>query len=191
MSRFGKLSVFSGLNNISDISLDISFAPICGITEQELFENFDEGIDELSRTYGTGRNEIIAELKRKYDGYHFASVSPDIYNPSSLLDTFSKKAFSNYWIQSGTPSILVEQLKRTQTDLQGLMEVEAGENALSGLDLDSVSPVALFYQTGYLTIKNYDPRGRIYLLGIPNDEVKEGMLEYILPYVGLHNGVEI
>ncbi len=187
VSRFGKLSVFSGLNNISDISLDIRFASICGITEHELVEKFEEGISDLSLTYEQTREDIISLLKKRYDGYHFARISPDIYNPSSLLDTFTKKSFSNYWIQSGTPSILVEQLKRTHTDLQELMDVEAGENALSGLDLDSVSPVALFYQTGYLTIKEYDQRGRIFRLGIPNDEVKEGMLEYILPfYANLH-----
>ncbi len=182
VSRFGKLSVFSGLNNISDISLDMDYAAICGITERELLENFGEGIATLGEVRGLTREEVIAQLKRRYDGYHFAEVSPDIYNPFSLLNTFAKKTFRNYWIQSGTPSLLVEQLKRTHTDLQELVDVEVGENDLSGLDLNSVSPVALFYQTGYLTIKDYDDQGEIYRLGIPNEEVKEGFLEYILPH---------
>lgn len=187
VSRFGKLSVFSGLNNISDVSLDIDFASICGITEQELMDNFKEGIHTLSTIHNESRNYIISLLKKRYDGYHFAQISPDIYNPFSLLSTFDKKDFRNYWIHSGTPSLLVAQLKRTHTDIEELMEVETGENVLSGLDLESVNPVALFYQTGYLTIKDYDARGRIYRLGIPNDEVKEGLLEYILPfYSNLH-----
>lgn len=187
VSRFGKLSVFSGLNNISDISLDIAYAPICGITEKELVENFGEGISSLAVSHGTTKDNIFSMLKRRYDGYHFAQISPDIYNPFSLLNTFAREAFSNYWIHSGTPSLLVEQLKRTHTELQELMNVEVGENVLSGLDLDSVSPVALFYQTGYLTIREYNDRGRIYRLHVPNDEVKEGLLEYILPfYANLH-----
>lgn len=188
VSRFGKLSVFSGLNNISDLSLDIDFASVCGITEQELLESFESGISYLGMIHGLSRDEILALLKKRYDGYHFAMVSPDIYNPYSLLSIFSKKAFSNYWIQSGTPSILVEQLKRTHTDIQDLMDINASENSLTGLDLTSMSPVALFYQTGYLTIRSYDQRGRIFRLGIPNAEVKEGLLEYILPYyANLHN----
>ncbi len=182
VSRFGKLSVFSGLNNISDISLDMDYAAICGITEQELIDNFGEGIATLGEVRGKTREEVGAELKRRYDGYHFAEVSPDIYNPFSLLNTFEKKTFRNYWIQSATPSLLVEQLKRTRTDIQELVDVEVGENDLSGLDLNSVSPVALFYQTGYLTIKDYDDHGQIYRLGIPNEEVKEGFLEYVLPF---------
>ncbi len=189
VSRFGKLSVFSGLNNISDISLANNYAAICGITEQELLDNFAEGIETLGEFRGKTRVEVVCQLKRRYDGYHFAEVSPDIYNPFSLLNTFAQNTFQNYWIQSATPSLLVEQLKRTRVDIQELMNVEVGENGLSGLDLDSVSPVALFYQTGYLTIKGYDERGRIFRLGIPNEEVKEGFLEYILPYyANIHNG---
>ncbi len=182
VSRFGKLSVFSGLNNISDISLDSRYADICGITEGELNSYFQSGIDSLSLSTGKTREEIISTLKKFYDGYHFAPDGPDIYNPFSLLNTFDKSELGNYWIQSGTPSLLLQELKRTHTDLQKLMEVEATENSISGLDLESISPVALFYQTGYLTIKDYNKRGRIFKLGIPNNEVKEGLLEYILPY---------
>ncbi len=182
VSRFGKLSVFSGLNNLSDISLDMDYAAVCGITEQELLENFGEGIASLGEFRRKSREEVTDLLKRRFDGYHFAEISPDIYNPFSLLNTFAKRTFRNYWIESGTPSLLVEQLKRTRTDIQKLMDVTATAGGLSGLDLDSVNPVALFYQTGYLTIKGYDERGEVYHLGLPNEEVKEGLLEYILPY---------
>lgn len=187
VSRFGKLSVFSGLNNIVDISLYMDFSSVCGITEDELLANFSEGIEELASASGDTKENVLGLLKNRFDGYHFSTASPDIYNPFSLLNTFAKRAFGNYWIESGTPSMLVEQLKRTHADLQVLMNAEASENSLSGLDLDSVSPIALFFQTGYLTIKDYDRRGRIYRLGVPNEEVKEGLLEYILPfYANLH-----
>ncbi len=182
VSRFGKLSVFSDLNNISDISLTDDFAAVCGITQQELIENFGVGISELALKRKSEPMDIVNELKHRYDGYHFAPESPDIYNPFSLLNAFKNKAYGNYWIESGTPSLLVEQLKRTQTDIQRLTKVEISANMLAGLDLDSILPAALFYQTGYLTIKAYDDADRIFTLGIPNDEVREGLMEYILPH---------
>ncbi len=188
VSRFGKLSVFSGLNNISDISFDNAFAAVCGITEIELTENFRQGIADMAMAENQSEAEITRLLKKWYDGYHFCRQSPDIYNPYSLLCAFAKKEFNNFWIQSGTPSLLLEQLKRTHTDLEKLMNIEASETSLAGLDLDRINPVALFYQTGYLTIKDYDRRGKIYRLGIPNEEVKEGFMEYILPaYADLHS----
>lgn len=182
VSRFGKLSVFSDLNNISDISLTDDFAAICGITQEELLDNFAIGINETAIKRQMKPEEVVKTLKCRYDGYHFAPESPDIYNPFSLLNTFKNKAYGNYWIESGTPSLLVEQLKRTGADIQKLMNVEVSANMLAGLDLDSILPAALFYQTGYLTIKAYDDADRIFTLGIPNDEVREGLLEYILPY---------
>lgn len=182
VSRFGKLSVFSDLNNISDISLTDDFAAICGITQEELLDNFGIGINETAIKRHMKPEEVVKTLKCRYDGYHFAPESPDIYNPFSLLNTFKNKAYGNYWIESGTPSLLVEQLKRTGADIQKLMNVEVSANMLAGLDLDSILPAALFYQTGYLTIKAYDDADRIFTLGIPNDEVREGLLEYILPY---------
>ncbi len=182
VSRFGKLSVFSGLNNISDISLQRRYAAICGITEQELLDNFQEGICLLADVHGKTRNEIIARLKRRYDGYHFSGVSPDVYNPFSLLNTFSAEEFRNYWIESGTPTLLVEQLKREHVDLEKITSVRKDASGLAGLDLDHMDPVALFYQTGYLTIKSYDDETGLFHLGYPNEEVTEGFFNYILPY---------
>ncbi len=193
VSRFGKLSVFSGLNNITDISFDDEYAGICGITEEELFENFEEGISQLAERRNKSRDEIVAKLKRRYDGYHFAEVSPDIYNPYSLLKTFDKKKFGNYWIRSGTPSLLMAQLRRTNADLETLYKARANESQLSGLDFDNMDPIALFYQTGYLTIKGYDEDLELFQLGYPNEEVSEGFYEYILPYYAnlRHQNVKI
>ena len=188
VSRFGKLSVFSGLNNISDISFDYEFADVCGITENELLENFQDGIKVLSEISGKSEEETVTRLKRLYDGYHFTEVSPDIYNPFSLVSVFGKKRIANYWIESGTPDLLVSQLKRTDVDLERLMKAECTQTQLSGLDIDNMDPVSLLYQTGYLTIKSFDPEDEIYELGLPNDEVRQGFLEYILPYyASLHD----
>ncbi|MDE7497117.1 MAG: ATP-binding protein [Muribaculaceae bacterium] len=188
VSRFGKLSVFSDLNNIRDISIQNMFAGICGISEEELLENFRIGIKELAEYNGETEEETIAELKRRYDGYHFSKVCPDIYNPFSLLNVFASNEYANYWIASGTPRLLVEQLKRTRMDLTKLMSVEAGESGLSGLDVDNIRPVALLYQAGYLTIKGYDRKYTLFRLGMPNAEVEEGFLQYLLPYYAdLHN----
>ena len=188
VSRFGKLSVFSDLNNISNISMQNMFAGICGISEEELLANFKIGIKELAEYNGETEEETIAELKRRYDGYHFSKVCPDMYNPFSLLNVFAYKDYANYWIESGTPKLLAEQLKRAHTNLAKLMSVEAGETELSGLDIDNIRPVALLFQTGYLTIKGYHHRDRIYTLGMPNAEVEEGFLQYLLPsYADLHD----
>lgn len=182
VSRFGKLSVFSGLNNIKDISFSNEYSAICGISEEELKSNFQEGINELRKEYGHTYDEEISELKKHYDGYHFSKSSLDIYNPFSLLNTFADKNYSNYWIESGTPTLLVEQLKKTHTDIEKLLSSKAKENALAGLDIENMSTLALLYQTGYITIKGYNKKYDIFTLGIPNEEVREGFFEYILPY---------
>ncbi len=182
VSRFGKLSVFSGLNNIRNISFNDKFAAICGITETEMFEYLEEGISAMAEAHCKSRDEIISTLKRRYDGYHFSRSSLDIYNPYSLLNTFEDEQFGSYWIETGTPSLLMKQLRRTNVDLETLYKAEGTENQLSGLDFENLNPIALFYQTGYLTIKGYDERFKLYQLGYPNEEVKEGFYGYILPY---------
>ncbi|MDE7412695.1 MAG: ATP-binding protein [Muribaculaceae bacterium] len=182
VSRFGKLSVFSGLNNIRDISFTNEFAAICGITEEELTNNFKAGIESLAEINNLSFEKEIEKLKSRYDGYHFSYLSPDIYNPFSLIYTFANRAYGNYWIESGTPTLLIEQLKRTDTDIESFLKVECGEEDLKGLDIDNLHPIALFYQTGYLTIKDYDPEFEIFQLGIPNEEVKEGFFKFILPF---------
>ena len=182
VSRFGKLSVFSGLNNIRDISFQKEYSAICGITEDELQKNFTEGIAELSDEYERSPEEEMRELKRWYDGYHFSSKSPDIYNPFSLLQIFAAKEYSNYWIASGNSTLLAQLLKKTDADLESVMHAVCDKSALEGLDFDNISLEALFYQTGYLTIKSFDSRRNLFHLGIPNEEVKQGFFSSLIPY---------
>lgn len=179
VSRFAHLSVFSGLNNITDITFLDEYAAICGITEQELADNFQPGMQAIAEKEGTTAQEIHDKLKQRYDGYHFTKRCPDIYNPYSLLNVMESRELQNYWIKSGTPTLLEQQLKRFDVDLEELFSIECSQRKLEGLDFDSPDPVALFYQTGYLTIKDFD--SGIFTLGLPNEEVREGFLSYLLP----------
>ncbi len=188
VSRFGRLSVFSGLNNLRDISLENEYAAICGITEQELIDNFCQGINDLAKDEGLSAKDAMAELKRFYDGYHFSRNLTDIYNPYSLLNAFEKKQLGNYWIESGYPTLLVQQLRKFDTDLGSLFEAECFEEELKQLDIDSSRPIALLYQTGYLTICGYDRTSRLYSLRLPNEEVKVGFLNFLLPHYADFNG---
>ncbi|MDE6298362.1 MAG: AAA family ATPase [Muribaculaceae bacterium] len=182
VSRFGKLSVFSSLNNLSDISFDEAYASICGITEQELRAYFKPGFEAFVEKEKITSEELFLRLKKWYDGYHFSIDCTDIYNPFSILCAFDKLRFRNYWIASGTPTLLVEQLIKTETNLEELIHTVCPQSELEGLDVDNIIPVALLYQTGYLTIKDYDAGDDIFTLGIPNEEVKRGFFEFILPY---------
>jgi len=184
----GKLNVFSGLNNISDISLENDFAEVCGITEEELDTIFGEGLQQLAQNEEMSLEEIRAELKRQYDGYHFGRNSRDIYNPFSLLNVFDKKEFGNYWIDSGLPTLIAQELRRMDVDLRTVFEAKCFEEDLKTLDMDSPRPLGLLYQTGYLTISSFDRRSRVFSLKIPNEEVKVGFLNYLLPYYANLNG---
>lgn len=182
VSRFSKLSVFSDLNNISDITFEDDFADICGITEEELATYFQVGISQLAYRYRISYEEACALLKRNYDGYRFAETGSDIYNPWSLLNCLQNKRISYYWNDTGVPTIIAESLKRTETDLEKIANTRCSMHTLSGMDLLNPNPVALMYQTGYLTIKNYDLHTDTVSLGIPNREVKQGLFEVLLPY---------
>lgn len=182
VSRFSKLSVFSDLNNLNDISFDDDFADICGITEKELLDNFQEGIEKLAEEYELSFSEACQELKDNYDGYRFSRYGSDINNPWSLLSCMSKSDIRNYWTFTGKPTIVAEALKRENSDLKELLNTRCNVNVLAGLDLRSSNPLALLYQTGYLTIKEFDRKSRLYTLGIPNKEVKEGLMEELLQY---------
>lgn len=179
VSRFGKLSVFSGLNNIKDISFDNRFSDICGISGEELLDVFTPGIKNLAEANGQSFEKACNELKHRYDGYCFANKGKDIYNPYSLLNVIDSEQYGNYWIESGQPTILKDQLTRFNVDLESLLHPCCSIEALKGLDLDNPHPIALLYQTGYLTIKSYNPSDSLYTLGIPNKEVEEGFLMLI------------
>lgn len=190
VSRFGKLSVFSGLNNIRDISFNKRFSGICGITEKELLTYFQPGIGDLSEEFNRNASKEVETLKRWYDGYHFSEKCPDIYNPFSILQVFDNLKYENYWIASGTPTLLAEQLKRIDADLSKVLNITCGQNQLEGLDIDDISPISLLYQTGYLTIKDYDYEEQLYTLGLPNQEVRQGFLEFLLPLYTRLNSAE-
>ncbi len=182
VSRFSKLSVFSDLNNIYDISFDDAFADICGITEKELLGHFEEGIESLAEEYELSFSGACNLLKENYDGYRFSRYGSDIYNPWSLLCCFASNDIRNFWTFTGKPTIIAEALKRENSDLKNVLNTRCNVNVLAGLDLRSSNPLALLYQTGYLTIKDFDKKSRLYTLGIPNKEVKEGLMNDLLEY---------
>ena len=181
VSRFAHLSVFSDLNNIRDISFNEDYAAICGITETELKANFRTGIGRLAARYRRDEDQIIDRLRTYYDGYRFSEEETYLFNPYSLLNAMEDRKFGKYWIASGTPTLLLEEMKRFDVDLQSLLNTRYNQEDLSGLDLDNPNPVALFFQTGYLTIRDFDFDTNLYTLGLPNEEVKTGFLEFLLP----------
>ena len=192
VSRFSKLSVFSDLNNISDITFEDKYADICGITEREMLETLLPGIDEIAEKKGISNEEACLELKNNYDGYRFSEKGSDIYNPWSLLNALSNSKIANYWNDTGMPRLVAETLKRVHADLKTLFDSYCTDDDLKGLDLLTPQPLALLYQTGYLTIKSYNPKIRRYRLGIPNNEVKDGLFKVLLPYyVKCHSDEEV
>ena len=179
VTKFGKIS---SLNNLMDLSMWNDYVALCGITEQELRDNFKEGIEELAKAQRMTYEETCAVLKENYDGYHFTEDSIGIYNPFSLLNTFAKRKFGNYWFETGTPTYLVELLKMHDYDLHEMAHVETDEDTLNSVDSSSTNPIPVIYQSGYLTIKEYDQRFGTYRLGFPNREVEEGFMKFLLPF---------
>lgn len=176
VSRFSKMTIFSGLNNLEDISMDIDYAAICGITEDELRNNFQQGIENIASRYQTDREGVIQLLKDNYDGYHFTQDSPDIYNPFSLLNALKKREIGAYWFQSATPEFLVRQIQKGNRFLPHMFDETVEGSTLSASDILNDTPTSLLYQTGYLTIKGYEAPDE-YHLGIPNLEVREGLFK--------------
>ena len=183
VSKIGKMSVFSGLNNLTDISIEPEYSDICGISEEDLHKCFDESVAELAEANNFGIDECYGKLKDMYDGYHFSEESDGMYNPFSLLSTFRSRKFKEYWFETGTPTLLVNVMKQTSFDITTLSDnVEVASDDLSGMQDIVNRPIPLFFQTGYLTIKDYDKEFNIYTLGFPNDEVKNGFLKFIFSY---------
>ncbi len=184
VTKFSKVSIFSDLNQLFDISLNEDYATICGITQEEMEETFDPEINELAKKLSFSYEECLAELKRMYDGYHFNYNTPGIYNPFSLINAFATKSMENFWFASGTPSFLLKKLKEVNFDPRKFStdKLSGFQSALQDYRSDNPNPIPLFYQTGYLTIKNYNPKVRTYYLGYPNDEVRYSFLECLVPY---------
>lgn len=182
VTKFGKVSVFSDLNNLRDISMLKAYERICGITEEELHSVFHEGIRELGAANDITEEETKAKLKEMYDGYHFNEECVDIYNPFSILNTFANKRFGSYWFETGTPTYLVELLKKDKSSIEDLEGIEIDRMMLESIDTTSTNPIPVIYQSGYLTIKDYDRRFNTYVLGYPNREVEEGFMNFLLPF---------
>lgn len=180
VSRFSKLSVFSDLNNINDISFDDKFADICGITEKELLENFQEGISLLAEKRKEDIPATVATLKFHYDGYRFAPEGSDIYNPWSVLCCLDKRRIGTYWNATGTATIVAEALRDADIDIEKTLKARWDLDELAGLDLLNVDPTALLYQAGYLTIADYDWEDNEVSLKVPNEEVRKGLFTNLL-----------
>jgi len=181
VTKFSQVSVFSDLNHLTDISLDRRFAEICGISETELLQNFQPEIQALAEANDLTYDEAFAKLKKLYDGYHFAKVSADIYNPFSVLNTFGSLDFGYYWFKTGTPTFLVNALRNQNYNIR---KFEDNDVLISTSDImdyrvENQNLVPLLYQTGYLTIKSY--KDNAFSLGFPNEEVKYGFLKELLP----------
>lgn len=190
VTKFGKVSVFSDLNHLTDISMDARYYDICGISEDELHEYFKDGIVELAQANAISNDECLALLKERYDGYHFHYDTNGIYNPFSLLKTIVAKEFGSYWFETGTPSYLVKLLQLHHYNLEKMTKVQTTAKVLNSIDAESTDPIPVIYQSGYLTIKGYNPRFRMYTLGFPNKEVEEGFLDYLVPFYTPFNETE-
>ncbi len=176
VTKLGKMSIFSGLNNLNDISMNLKYSDICGVSEDELKATFDSSVEELAEANGLSKDECYAKLKTMYDGYHFSEDAPGVYNPFSLLNTFDSNRFRMYWFETGTPTFLVRYLKKGNYAIEGISKDEVPVETLTGTNYVSPQPITLMYQTGYLTIKSYDERFRTYTLDYPNEEVRSGFL---------------
>ena len=181
VTKFGKVSVFSDLNNLEDISRNPDYSDICGISEKELLDNFSEDIQELASANGQTFGQACAQLKEDYDGYHFCPDSAGIYNPFSLLNTFKSRRYGSYWFETGTPTYLVELLKKNRCDLKETFGIEADDGMLDNIFIDD-NPVPVLYQSGYLTIVGHGSLPGTYRLGFPDLEVERNFVRYIFPF---------
>ena len=187
VTKFSHLSVFSGLNNLYDISMDKRYADICGFTQQELETTFSESIDEFAEAMEVSRVEMLDLLRKHYDGYHFSrDLSVNVYNPFSLICAFSKQQLDAFWFATGTPSFLVEVIKHCDYPLDRLVTEPKTAEDLDAIDTYYSDPIPLFFQSGYLTIKDFDPRFGIYQLDFPNNEVEQGFARFMAVYY--HSG---
>ena len=182
ITKFSQVSIFSELNNIKNVSLDDEYAGVCGITKEELLTQMSEDIDMLAEAQGMTREETIAKLKENYDGYHFSPASPDVFNPYSLLNCFDDKNFGAYWFSSGTPTYLINMLRKFKVLPARIGRSLARSSAFDAPteNLKTITP--LLYQSGYITIKGYDKMSQLFTLDLPNKEIKVGLFESLLPY---------
>ena len=181
VTKFGKVSVFSDLNNLKDISLDNRYYNLCGIDEGELHGVFEPYVQRLADSQNITLDKAYSELKRNYDGYHFSKNMVGMYNPFSLLNAFDSLEIGNYWFETGTPSYLVELMQDQDMKLWNITKKLVSSDVLNSVDIATTEPISVIFQSGYLTIKGYKNEYDGYLLGFPNEEVKRGFLRYLIP----------
>lgn len=181
ITKFSQLSIFSELNNIKNISMDDEYAGICGITKEEMLTQMSDDIDLLAESQELTREDVIAKLKEHYDGYHFSPNSPDIFNPFSLLNCFSDKRFNFYWFSSGTPTFLINMMKKFDVLPSEISKIEADASEFDAPTENMTTLTPLLYQSGYITIKDYDKEFNFYTLDVPNKEVKVGLTRALIP----------
>ena len=185
ITKFSQLSIFSELNNITNVSMDEPYAGICGITKEELLTQMSDDIDVLAEHLELSREETIQELKDHYDGYHFTWPSPDVYNPYSLLNCFAKQKMDSFWFGSGTPTFLIEKMREFHVLPSQLGKVRAKAASFDAATERMTSLTPLLYQSGYLTIKDYEKKIDVYTLDFPNKEIEVGLFDSLLPgYLG-------
>jgi len=182
VTKFSKVSVFSDLNNLEDISMVPQYYDICGISEEELHHYFDDEIEQLAVDNEQTKDEAYGMLRRRYDGYHFCANVPGMYNPFSVLLALKNRNYGSYWFSTGTPTYLVEQLKDLNLNPKELSGYEATIATLDNIHWRVDNPIPVLYQSGYLTIKDYDRSLRLYTLDFPNEEVEEGFVNFLLPF---------
>lgn len=183
ITKIDHVNIFSGLNQLNDISMDRDFASLCGMTEAEIQENFQPELKLLAEDNELSEEETFTKLKQMYDGYHFTrNTKQEIYNPFSVLKCFSKREFSSYWFESATPTVLIKTLENNAVDLSIYSEeIETTETRFKNYEPENANVLPIVYQSGYLTIKKYDRESGLYTLGIPNKEVRDGLSEILIP----------
>lgn len=181
ITKFSQMSIFSTINNLTNISMDRAYANLCGITETEFETNFQDDVEHLAHVLEISTEQCWAEMKRWYDGYHFANVSEDIYNPYSLMKAFAQQEIRDYWFDSGTCTFLVDEMQKHDTQILKVDGKDVPEIAFNQPIQTMTDALPLMYQAGYLTIKDYDKLIKTFTLGIPNNEVRTGLMENVLP----------
>ena len=181
ITKFSQLSIFSELNNITLLSMNDDYAGICGITKEELLTQMSEDIEELAKKRGITKEQAIDKLKEHYDGYHFTANSPDIFNPYSLLNCFNEKKFGSYWFASGTPTYLINMMRHYDVVPTDITRVEADASEFDAPTENMQTIMPLLYQSGYITIKDYNEDYNYYTLDIPNKEVRVGLTKSLIP----------
>ena len=181
ITKFSQLSIFSELNNLKNISMLPEFAAICGITVEEMQTQMADYIDVFAETHEISHDEAVALLKKKYDGYHFTWPSPDIFNPFSLLNAMQDRRLDSYWFASGTPTYLIEMLRKFDVLPSDIGSMEALSEEFDAPTEGMSTIIPLLYQSGYLTIKGLERESHLYTLGVPNSEVRIGLMNSLLP----------